>query len=103
VGKSELAALKIDMAKGSCFRRLRGALCLVTGIWENAYDTTAEVAFKVAAKHASSALSVLNAVTHALPAQASGMDDDSFGTWQFSRLEELPPELLEALQQLGPL
>lgn len=103
LGRAKLVTLRETIIREGCYQRLRGALSFAASIWANAYESTEEAAFKAAAKRACSVLFALDAVTHALPGQVLGTEEGSFGIQEFSRLEELPPALLESLQQLGPL
>lgn len=103
VEAEELTSLKASMATEGCFQRLRGALVLVGGIWNTAFEKTEESTFRAAAKRALSVGFALDAVNLALPGEVRDSEEVTFTKWHFSRLEEVPPPLIEALQQLGPL
>lgn len=102
LGVAELTALKSSLAHENCFRRFRGALSFAAGVWSSAYDRTEDWIFQAAVKRVLSVLFTLDAITHALPGTVE-REQDAFRIQDFSILEEVPPPLLEALQQLGPL
>jgi len=101
--EAQLISLKSAIINDTPFQRLRGALSFASSIWGRAFEATEEAAFKAAAKRALSVLFALDAVTRALPGRGLSVDHRPNKSLECSRLEELPPELLEALQQLGPL